>query len=46
MHQAFDDFNMDYLELKSDVRALKNESGEKRKALFLTGGSISVGGRS
>jgi hypothetical protein len=44
INQSFDDLNMDYLELKSDVRALKNESGEKRKALFLTGGSISVEG--
>ncbi len=44
INQAFDDINMEYLALKSDVRQLKSESEEKRKILSFSGGSLKVEG--
>ncbi len=35
LNQAFDNINMDYLALKSEVRVLKGESKEKRKTIEL-----------
>ncbi|MDH3510525.1 MAG: hypothetical protein OER85_06660 [Gammaproteobacteria bacterium] len=42
INQAFNDLDMEYLALTSDVRQLKNESKEERKLLFFTGGSAKV----
>ena len=44
INQAFNDIDMEVAELKSDVRALKNESKEKRKILALSGGSFKIEG--
>ena len=44
INQAFADMNMEYYELKGDVRKLKAESQEKRKILSFTGGSFKVEG--
>jgi hypothetical protein len=44
INQTFDDINMEYLALKSDVRQLKSESNEKRKIVSFTGGSLSLQG--
>ncbi|MDH4023239.1 MAG: hypothetical protein OEV14_08940, partial [Gammaproteobacteria bacterium] len=40
INQAFNDINMDYFALKSEVRALKAESKEKRQTLSFTGGRL------
>jgi beta-galactosidase len=40
INQAFGAINMDYLELKGEVRMLKSESEEKRKTLSFTGGEL------
>jgi beta-galactosidase len=40
INQAFGAINMDYLELKGEVRMLKTESEEKRKTLRFTGGEL------
>jgi len=39
-NEAIDNINMEYLELKADVRQLKNENEEKREMLQFTGGSL------
>jgi beta-galactosidase len=44
MNEAFDDLDMEYLALKSDVRALKSESKEKKQILSFTGGSFKIEG--
>jgi len=40
INQDIDSINMDYLEIKSDVRMLKAESVEKNKILHFEGGSL------
>jgi hypothetical protein len=40
INQEIAGINMDYMELKSDVRMLKSESVEKRKILHFTGGQL------
>ena len=40
INQAVAGINMDYLELKGEVRQLKSESEEKRKTLSITGGEL------
>ena len=40
INQAFNNINMDYYALKSEVRELKSESLEKKKILRFTGGSL------
>lgn len=40
VNQAVAGINMDYLELKGEVRQLKSESEEKREILRLTGGEL------
>jgi len=42
INQRIDDLNMDYLELKSDVRLLKEENVEKNKIVHFTGGELRV----
>jgi beta-galactosidase len=40
INQSINNINMDYLELKGEVRMLKTESEEKRKTLSFTGGEL------
>jgi hypothetical protein len=40
LNQAINDINMDYLELKGEVRLLKSESQEESKKLSFTGGRL------
>jgi beta-galactosidase len=40
INQAFNNVNMEYYALKSEVRELKSESQEKKKILRFTGGSL------
>jgi hypothetical protein len=44
INRDFDDINMEYIELKGDVRELKVARKEDRKLLYLTGGSLNVKG--
>ncbi len=39
-NQAINDINMDYLELKGEVRQLKSENEESKKKLSFTGGRV------
>ena len=43
MNQSIDDLNMDYLELKADVRMLKSDNKESKQILHFTGGRLEVG---
>ena len=40
VNEEIDDINMDYLELKADVRMLKSEKVEERKILHFEGGQL------
>ncbi len=40
INQSFNDLNMDYFALKSEVRELKTESKERRQTLSFTGGRL------
>ncbi len=44
INQTFDDVDMEYLALKSDVRQLKSESKQKSQLLSFTGGSLKIEG--